>query len=178
MTNAEDFMVDNTMHTIAGLHIGSSGIILSYIMCNTMNRSLYNVISVKGLPLSLQKKEEKVFMLKQQSTLFPILLFKARKLSIRPVARRMSGQFNVLLEVGILYDIVYEMEEINEDFSKTYLILVIGTNDIANANSPISVWNAKNVIINKRIIGSGNADIDNPLLKINTSKEVCGKIRN
>lgn len=83
---------------------------------------------------------------------------------------------NVLLaEVGIPYDIVHEMEEINEDFPKTDLVLVVGANDIVNSSaledptSPIAgmpvleVWKAKTCIVNKRTMGTGYADIDNPL---------------
>lgn len=109
----------------------------------------------------------------------------------------LSGQLNVLLaEVGIPYDIVHEMEEINEDFSKTDVVLVIGANDIVNSSaiedpsSPIAgmpvleVWHSKNVIVNKRSMGTGYADIENPLFfKPNTmmllgdAKSVCEQLR-
>ena len=228
---AEGFMLENTMLTIVGSLIGSSGAILSYIMCKAMNRSLYNVIFGKWTPaaVSTEKKEKGVHVettvdavtelitsskniiivpgygLAVAKAQYPIAditkLLKEHGINIRyaihPVAGRMPGQLNVLLaEVGIPYDIVHEMEEINEDFPKTDLVLVIGANDIVNSsaiedpNSPIAgmpvleVWHAKNVIVNKRTMGTGYADIDNPLFyKQNTmmllggAKEVCEKIR-
>jgi NAD(P) transhydrogenase len=103
----------------------------------------------------------------------------------------------LLAEVGIPYDIVHEMEEINEDFNHTDLVLVVGANDIVNSsaledpNSPIAgmpvleVWKAKQVIVMKRSMGTGYADIDNPLFfKPNTmmllgnAKETCEALRN
>jgi NAD(P) transhydrogenase len=228
---AEGFMLENTMLTIVGSLIGSSGAILSYIMCKAMNRSLFNVIFGKWTPpsVSTEKKEKGVHVetsieavgelitnskniiivpgygLAVAKGQYPIAdivkILRDQGINVRfaihPVAGRMPGQLNVLLaEVGIPYDIVHEMEEINEDFSKTDLVLVIGANDIVNSsaledpNSPIAgmpvleVWHAKNVIVNKRTMGTGYADIDNPLFyKPNTmmllggAKEVCEKLR-
>jgi NAD(P) transhydrogenase len=120
------------------------------------------------------------------------------RFAIHPVAGRMPGQLNVLLaEVGIPYDIVHEMEEINTAFKDTDVVLVVGANDIVNSsaiedkNSPIygmpvlEVWKAKQVIVMKRSLATGYADIDNPLFfKPNTlmllgnAKETCEKLRN
>eukprot|EP01006_Ploeotia_vitrea_P037798 TRINITY_DN66174_c0_g1_i2.p3 TRINITY_DN66174_c0_g1~~TRINITY_DN66174_c0_g1_i2.p3 ORF type:complete len:138 (+),score=9.22 TRINITY_DN66174_c0_g1_i2:2065-2478(+) len=98
------------------------------------------------------------------------------RFAIHPVAGRMPGQLNVLLaEVGIPYDIVEEMDEINDDFEKADLSLVVGANDIVNSsaeedpNSPIAgmpvlgVWRAKTSVVIKRTMGTGYADIANPL---------------
>lgn len=229
---AEGFMLNNSMLTIVGSLIGSSGAILSYIMCRAMNRSLINVIFGKWTaPVAhvggIKEKKEHIettaevvgelivhsknvvivpgYGLAVGKAQYPIAdivkILKDNHINIRfaihPVAGRMPGQLNVLLaEVGIPYDIVFEMEEINEDFSKTDVVLVIGANDIVNSsaiedpNSPIAgmpvleVWKAKNVIVNKRTMGTGYADIENPLFfKPNTmmllgeAKSVCEQLR-
>lgn len=229
---SEGFMLSNNMLTIVGSLIGSSGAILSYIMCRAMNRSLYNVIfgtwtAATTKAKAVEHKEhietnvEHVGELLVNSKSVIIvpgygmavahaqyaiadLTSKLRengvnvRFAIHPVAGRMPGQMNVLLaEVGIPYDIVLEMEEINEDFHETDVVLVIGANDIVNSSaledpdSPIAgmpvleVWKAKTVIVNKRTMGTGYADIDNPLFfKENTNmllgggKDICDKLKN
>lgn len=228
---AEGFMLNNQMLTIVGSLIGSSGAILSYIMCKAMNRSLYNVIFGKWVATNTAAKPKEklehietsvdgvadiiassksvivvpgygLAVAKAQYAVAEIVrLLREKNISIKfaihPVAGRMPGQLNVLLaEVGIPYDIVHEMEDINEEFSKTDIVLVIGANDIVNSSaeedpeSPIAgmpvlqVWHAKQVIVNKRSMGTGYADIDNPLFyKPNTmmllgnAKEVSEKLK-
>ena len=229
---AEGFMLSNPMLTIVGSLIGSSGAILSYIMCRAMNRSLYNVIFGTWTDTNTKKKEvehrEHVevtadqvgeMMVNSKSIVivpgYGMAVAQAQyaiaeltktlrehginvRFAIHPVAGRMPGQMNVLLaEVGIPYDYVLEMEEINDDFPETDLVLVVGANDIVNSSaledpdSPIAgmpvleVWHSKQVIVNKRTMGTGYADIDNPLFfKENTAmllgggKDICEKLRN
>lgn len=229
---AEGFMLANPMLTIVGSLIGSSGAILSYIMCKAMNRSLENVIFgswttgavkaktaehrehietnpeqvaellvnsknvviVPGYGMAVAQAQYAIAELTKQLIDHGIKV----RFAIHPVAGRMPGQMNVLLaEVGIPYDIVKEMEEINDDFPEVDVVLIVGANDIVNSSaledpdSPIAgmpvleVWKAKNVIVNKRTMGTGYADIDNPLFfKENTmmllggGKDVSEKLRN
>lgn len=216
---AEGFMLNNNLMTIVGALIGSSGAILSYIMCKAMNRSLPNVIlggygtssTAGGKPLEIVGTHTEVNvdavsdMIKNAKNIiitpgyglcvakaqYPIaemisiLKSKGKKVrfGIHPVAGRMPGQLNVLLaEAGVPYDDVLEMEEINDDFSETDLVLVIGANDTVNSaaeddpNSIIAgmpvlrVWNADQVIVMKRSLGVGYAAVDNPIFyKPNTS---------
>ncbi|MEQ2168869.1 hypothetical protein GOODEAATRI_019082 [Goodea atripinnis] len=216
---AEGFLLNNNLLTIVGALIGSSGAILSYIMCVAMNRSLANVIlggygtssTGTGKPMEITgthtevNVEQTVDMIKEAHNIiitpgyglcaakaqYPIaelvkLLTEAGKkvrFGIHPVAGRMPGQLNVLLaEAGVPYDIVLEMEEINEDFPETDLVLVIGANDTVNSaaqedpNSIIAgmpvleVWKAKQVIVMKRSLGVGYAAVDNPIFyKPNTA---------
>ncbi|XP_005810073.1 NAD(P) transhydrogenase, mitochondrial-like [Xiphophorus maculatus] len=216
---AEGFLLNNNLLTIVGALIGSSGAILSYIMCVAMNRSLANVIlggygtssTGTGKPMEITgthtevNVEQTVDMIKEAHNIiitpgyglcaakaqYPIaelvkMLAEAGKkvrFGIHPVAGRMPGQLNVLLaEAGVPYDIVLEMEEINEDFPETDLVLVIGANDTVNSaaqedpNSIIAgmpvleVWKAKQVIVMKRSLGVGYAAVDNPIFyKPNTS---------
>lgn len=207
---AEGFMLNNPMLTIVGSLIGSSGAILSYIMCKAMNRSLQNVIfggyaslktgeamKIEGThtetnvdqvgELMVNAKEIIVvpgYGLAAAQAQYPMqeLVSTLRendinvRFGIHPVAGRMPGQLNVLLaEVGIPYDIVEEMDEINPDFKDTDVTLVVGANDIVNSsaiedpNSAIAgmpvleVWKSKQVIVMKRSLATGYADIDNPL---------------
>lgn len=219
---AEGFIFGNSMLTIVGSLIGSSGAILSYIMCKAMNRSLGNVIFGTWVDASAKSNKTKEYkeavetnveqvtelitqskniivvpgyglaVAKAQYPLADIVkTLKANNVNIRfaihPVAGRMPGQLNVLLaEVGIPYDIVYEMEEINHDFPDTDLVLVVGANDTINSaavedpESPIygmpviEVWKSKQVVINKRSLATGYADIDNPVFFKNNTLMLLG----
>ncbi|VDK34080.1 unnamed protein product [Taenia asiatica] len=224
---AEGFMLNNSLMTVVGALIGSSGAILSYIMCRAMNRSLPNVIlggygtttgskatgltgthretSVEAVGDLLEDAKDIIiapgYGLCVAKAQYPIaelvkLLTKRGKrvrFAIHPVAGRMPGQLNVLLaEAGVPYDIVFEMDEINPDFPKADVVLVIGANDTVNsaaeedpnsilAGMPVlRVWLAKKVIMVKRTLGVGYAAVDNPVFfKENTdmllgdAKKVC-----
>jgi NAD(P) transhydrogenase len=209
---AEGFMLDNAMLTTVGALIGSSGAILSYIMCAAMNRSVFNVI-FGGVGTSSTGTGEamKFSGVHQETSAEQVagLLTSAKKVvivpgyglavakaqyavadmvkklrdsgvdvtfAIHPVAGRMPGQLNVLLaEAGVPYDIVHEMEEVNDDFKDVDVALVIGANDTVNSaaledpNSPIAgmpvihVWEAKQCIVMKRSMGTGYADVQNPI---------------
>ncbi|XP_039628796.1 NAD(P) transhydrogenase, mitochondrial-like [Polypterus senegalus] len=234
---AEGFLLDNNLMTIVGALIGSSGAILSYIMCVAMNRSLPNVIlggygtssTGTGKPMEIVgthtevNVDQAIEMIKEANSIiitpgwglcaakaqYPIAdmvkMLKEQgknvRFGIHPVAGRMPGQLNVLLaEAGVPYDVVLEMDEINEDFPETDLALVIGANDTVNSaaqedpNSIIAgmpvleVWKSKQVIVMKRTLGVGYAAVDNPIFyKPNTAmllgdaKKTCdalqGKIR-
>uniref|UniRef100_A0A665VE99 proton-translocating NAD(P)(+) transhydrogenase n=1 Tax=Echeneis naucrates TaxID=173247 RepID=A0A665VE99_ECHNA len=216
---AEGFLLNNNLLTIVGALIGSSGAILSYIMCVAMNRSLANVIlggygtssTGTGKPMEITgthtevNVDQTIDMIKEAQSIiitpgyglcaakaqYPIAELvkmlkdagKKVRFGIHPVAGRMPGQLNVLLaEAGVPYDIVLEMEEINEDFPETDLVLVIGANDTVNSaaqedpNSIIAgmpvleVWKSKQVIVMKRSLGVGYAAVDNPIFyKPNTA---------
>lgn len=216
---AEGFLLNNNLLTIVGALIGSSGAILSYIMCVAMNRSLANVIlggygttsTAGGKPMEISgthteiNLENAIDMIREANSIiitpgyglcaakaqYPIadlvkmLTEQGKKVrfGIHPVAGRMPGQLNVLLaEAGVPYDIVLEMDEINQDFPDTDLVLVIGANDTVNSaaqedpNSIIAgmpvleVWKSKQVIVMKRSLGVGYAAVDNPIFyKPNTA---------
>jgi NAD(P) transhydrogenase len=215
---AEGFMLDKPMLTTVGALIGSSGAILTHIMCEAMNRDIMSVllggfgtratssgeamvfegeptvvtqemtsemisdansiIVVPGYGLCVAKGQYAIADLANKCTKDG----KEFRFGIHPVAGRMPGQLNVLLaEAGVSYDIVLEMEEINEDFPDTDLVLVVGANDTVNSaaiedpNSIIAgmpvmhVWESKQVIVMKRSLAAGYAGVDNPVfLKPNT----------
>ena len=207
---AAGFMLGNDLLIVTGALVGSSGAILSIIMCEAMNRSFWSVIfgGFGAAPTGEAKEvtgevtatthDEVAEMLKEAKSVvivpgygmavakaqFPVhemveLLKKDGKevqFGIHPVAGRLPGHMNVLLaEANVPYDIVMEMEEINDDLPETDVVLVIGANDIVNPgaeddpNSPIygmpviQVWNSAKVIIMKRSMATGYAGVQNPL---------------
>ncbi|MEZ8140399.1 NAD(P) transhydrogenase subunit beta [Enterovibrio norvegicus FF-33] len=214
---AAGFMLANDLLIVTGALVGSSGAILSYIMCKAMNRSFISVIAGGfGQEVSVASDveygehretsaEEVAEMLKDSRSViitpgygmavaqaqYPVQditeKLRAKGINVRfgihPVAGRLPGHMNVLLaEAKVPYDIVLEMDEINDDFPQTDTVLVIGANDTVNPaamedpNSPIAgmpvleVWNAKNVIVFKRSMNTGYAGVQNPLFfKENTA---------
>jgi NAD(P) transhydrogenase subunit beta len=227
---AAGFMLANDLLIVTGALVGSSGAILSYIMCKAMNRSFISVIAggfgqevvisedVEQGEHRESSAEEVAEMLKNSKSViitpgygmavaqaqYPVyeITEKLRSMGINvrfgihPVAGRLPGHMNVLLaEAKVPYDIVLEMDEINDDFTETDTVLVIGANDTVNPaalddpNSPIAgmpvleVWNAQNVIVFKRSMNTGYAGVQNPLFfKENTTmlfgdaKESCLQI--
>ena len=205
-------MLNNDLLTTVGALIGSSGAILSYIMCKAMNRSLANAI-LGGIAES--SSAQKVEGVHQETSVQDAadLMTSAEKMIIVPVTasplpvrhRRRHGphaegevdvgrhppspvgcpQLNVF-EAGVPYDIVEEMEEINDDFGETDVVLVIGANDTINSaaledpGSPIAgmpvleVWNAKNVVVMKRTMGTGYAAVDNPVFYKENTQMLLG----
>lgn len=208
---AAGFMLSNDLLIITGALVGSSGAILSYIMCKAMSRSFISVIAGgfgndpvavsstdKHLEYQETQAEEVAELLKNANSViitpgygmavaqaqYPVheLVQKLHdkgvevRFGIHPVAGRLPGHMNVLLaEAKVPYDIVLEMDEINEDFSHTDVVLVIGANDTVNPaaeedpNSPIAgmpvleVWHAQQVIAFKRSTNTGYAGVINPL---------------
>jgi len=203
------FSLGNDLLIVVGALVGSSGAILSYIMCKAMNRSFVSVIlggfggttgpamevegeqiaiDADGVATALEEADSVVIVpgygmavaQAQQNVaeLTRRLRAKGKKVrfAIHPVAGRLPGHMNVLLaEAKVPYDIVLEMEEINDDFPETDVVIVIGSNDIVNPaaqedpNSPIAgmpvleVWKAKQVFVSKRGQGTGYSGIENPL---------------
>ncbi len=226
---AAGFMLDNDLLIITGALVGSSGAILSYIMCSAMNRSFLSVIlggfgaeegaapakRATGEPeaevtpispgdtASLLEDAGSVVIIpgygmavaQAQHPLYEIArLLKSRGVKVRfaihPVAGRLPGHMNVLLaEAKVPYDIVLEMEEINDDFPTTDVALVIGANDIVNpgalddTSSPIygmpvlEVWKAATAIVMKRSMASGYAGVENPLFFKENTRMLFGDAR-
>ena len=203
------FTLSNDLLIVTGALVGSSGAILSYIMCRAMNRNFVSVIlggfggtagpaleiegeqiaiDADGVAAALDDAESVIIIpgygmavaQAQQSVSELTKRLRAKgkevRFAIHPVAGRLPGHMNVLLaEAKVPYDIVMEMDEINEDFPSTDVAIVIGSNDIVNPaaqedpNSPIAgmpvleVWKAKQVFVSKRGQGTGYSGIENPL---------------
>jgi len=222
---ATGFMLSNDLLIVTGALVGSSGAILSYIMCRAMNRKFLNVIAggfgtgggtasaaagaqaegevtaisaaetaellrsaknviiVPGYGMAVAQAQHAVYEITQ--------LLREKGVNVRfgihPVAGRMPGHMNVLLaEAKVPYDIVFEMDELNEDFPDTDVSMVIGANDIVNPaaeddpTSPIAgmpvlqVWKAKTSIVMKRSMASGYAGVDNPLFYKDNNRMLFG----
>ncbi len=203
------FTLGNDLLIVTGALVGSSGAILSYIMCKAMNRSFISVIlggfgttagpamkiegeqiaiDAEGVASALNDADSIIIVpgygmaVAQAQQAVSELTRKLRaagktvRFAIHPVAGRLPGHMNVLLaEAKVPYDIVLEMDEINDDFPNTDVVIVIGSNDIVNPaaeedpNSPIAgmpvlqVWKAKQVFVSKRGQGTGYSGIENPL---------------
>ena len=208
---ATGFMLSNDLLIVTGALVGSSGAILSYIMCRAMNRNFISVIAggfgtgssslssatydgevneiLSNETADILREAGRVIIVpgygmavaQAQNTVSEIsnILNDTKKdvrFAIHPVAGRMPGHMNVLLaEARVSYDVVFEMDEINGEFTDTDVVLVVGANDIVNPSalsepeSPIAgmpvleVWNAATVVVLKRGMASGYAGVDNPL---------------
>jgi NAD(P) transhydrogenase subunit beta len=211
---AAGFMLGNDLLIVTGALVGSSGAILSYIMCKAMNRSIWNVVfggfgasagakpakqstgekqdvwtsSPEEVADSLRSAKEVMIIpgygmaVAQAQHLTQELTSSLRKsgknvrFAIHPVAGRLPGHMNVLLaEANVPYDIVFEMDEVNEEFGNIDLSLVVGANDIVNPgaltdeSSPIygmpviEAWNSGKVVVLKRGLAAGYAGVDNPI---------------
>jgi H+-translocating NAD(P) transhydrogenase subunit beta len=223
---ATGFMLSNDLLIVVGALVGSSGAILSYIMCRAMNRNFISVIAGGfgtggGAPAAaaagaepvgevspilaaetaeLLRESKNVIIVpgygmavaQAQHTVYEITkVLRERGVNVRfgihPVAGRMPGHMNVLLaEAKVPYDIVLEMDELNEDFPKTDVSIVIGANDIVNPaaqddpTSPIAgmpvleVWKARTSIVMKRSMASGYAGVDNPLFYKDNNRMLFG----
>ena len=221
---ATGFMLSNDLLIVTGALVGSSGAILSYIMCRAMNRKFFAVIAggfgsgggktaaasdeEQGEVVAISAEETAELLKDSKSVVivpgYGMAVAQAQhiisditkklrdkgvevRFAIHPVAGRMPGHMNVLLaEAKVPYDIVLEMDEVNDDFPETDAVLVIGANDIVNPsaktdpNSPIAgmpvleVWNAKTVVIMKRSMATGYAGVQNPLFFRENSRMLFG----
>ncbi len=217
------FTLGNDLLIVTGALVGSSGAILSYIMCKAMNRSFVSVIlggfgsttgpqmeivgeqiaiDADGVAAALNDADSVIIVpgygmaVAQAQQSVSELTRKLRaagknvRFAIHPVAGRLPGHMNVLLaEAKVPYDIVLEMDEINEDFHETDVVIVIGSNDIVNPAaqedpySPIAgmpvleVWKAKQVFVSKRGQGTGYSGIENPLFFKENTRMFYGDAR-
>ena len=218
---ATGFMLSNDLLIVTGALVGSSGAILSYIMCRAMNRHFLSVIAggfgtssggeaaaIEGEVQPIEAEEvAKLLQDSKNIMIIPgygmavaqaqhtvneitkLLRDKGKKVrfGIHPVAGRMPGHMNVLLaEAKVPYDIVYEMDEINDDFANVDVSIVIGANDIVNPsalndpNSPIAgmpvieCWKGETTIVLKRSMASGYAGIGNPLFVLDNTRMLFG----
>jgi NAD(P) transhydrogenase subunit beta len=220
---ATGFMLSNNLLIVTGALVGSSGAILSYIMCRAMNRNFIsviaggfgtaggapgagapqggevhpisavetaellrdakNVIIVPGYGMAVAQAQHSVYEMTSRLRERGVNV----RFGIHPVAGRMPGHMNVLLaEAKVPYDIVFEMDELNEDFPDTDVAMVIGANDIVNPaaqedpSSPIAgmpvlqVWKARTSIVMKRSMASGYAGVDNPLFYKDNNRMLFG----
>ena len=214
------FTLSNDLLIVTGALVGSSGAILSYIMCKAMNRKFLNVIlggfggpqgasaAMEGEQVAIEPEgvaglldeADSVIIVPgygmavaqaQQSVSELTRKLRAKgkevRFGIHPVAGRLPGHMNVLLaEAKVPYDIVLEMDEINDDFPETDVVIIIGSNDIVNPaaqddpNSPIAgmpvleVWKAKHVVVSKRGQGTGYSGIENPLFYKENTRMLYG----
>jgi NAD(P) transhydrogenase subunit beta len=216
------FMLGNDLLIVTGALVGSSGTILSIIMCRAMNRSILSVVfggfgaepgTSPSIPMEGELREIKADAVASQlrearqviivpgygmavsraqaavAELTRALREKGKtvRFAIHPVAGRLPGHMNVLLaEAGVPYDLVQEMDEINDDFDATDVVLVIGANDIVNPgalddpSSPIygmpvlEVWKARTVVVLKRGRGAGYAGVENPLFFHENTRMLLG----
>jgi len=223
--SATGFMLSNDLLIVTGALVGSSGAILSYIMCRAMNRKFLSVIAggfgtsggtaaageeqgevspisaadtaallsdarevmiVPGYGMAVAQAQHTVFELTKKLRDKGVNV----RFGIHPVAGRMPGHMNVLLaEANVPYDIVYEMEEINEDFPDVDVSIIIGANDIVNPSaqdepdSPIAgmpvleVWKGKTTIVLKRSMATGYAGVQNPLFFKENTRMLFGDAR-
>ena len=206
---ATGFLLGNDLLIVTGALVGSSGAILSYIMCKAMNRNFVSVIlggwgGTSGPAMEIDGEmvatdpDNVANLLNEAGSVIIVPGYgmavaqaqssisemtkrlrdkgKSVRFAIHPVAGRLPGHMNVLLaEAKVPYDIVLEMDEINDDFPETDVVMVIGSNDIVNPaaqddpNSPIAgmpvleVWKSKQVIVSKRGQGAGYSGVENPL---------------
>jgi len=223
---ATGFMLSNDLLIVTGALVGSSGAILSYIMCSAMNRHFLSVIAggfgtdggspapaggnaqpagevspiLAAETAELLREAKNVIIVpgygmavaQAQHTVYEITkLLREKGINVRfgihPVAGRMPGHMNVLLaEAKVPYDVVFEMDELNDDFPQTDVTMIIGANDIVNPaaqddpSSPIAgmpvleVWKAKTSIVMKRSMASGYAGVDNPLFYKDNNRMLFG----